>query len=64
MQLEEIYGNPQDKEPVYVGEAEVTEGTNKVKYPNVRLSFLALPDPEKVGIELKPISVTLFLQKR
>lgn len=63
-QLEEIYGNPQDKEPEYVGEIEITEGGNKVKYPNVRLSFLALPDPEKVGVELKPISVTLFLQKR
>lgn len=64
VQLEEIYGSPQEKEPVYVGEVEVTEGTNKVKYPNVRLSFLALPDPEKVGVEIKPISVTLFLQKR
>ena len=63
-QLEEIYGNPQDKEPEYVGEVEVTEGESKVKYPNVRLSFLALPDPEKVGVELKPISVALFLQKR
>lgn len=63
-QLEEIYGNPLDKEPEYVGEVEVTEGDNKVKYPNVRLSFLALPDPEKVGVELKPISMALFLQKR
>ena len=63
-QLEEIYGNPLDKEPEYVGTVEVTEGTNKVKYPNVRLSFLMLPDPEKVGVELKPISIALFLQKR
>lgn len=63
-QLEEIYGNPQDKEPEYVSEVEVTEGSNKVKYSNVRLSFLTLPDPDKVGMELKPISMTLFLQKR
>lgn len=63
-QLEEIYGNTQDKEPEYVGEVEVTEGTAKVKYPNVRLSFLALPDPEKVGIELRPISISFFIQKR
>lgn len=63
-QLEEIYGNSQDKEPEYIGEVEVLEKDTKVKYPNVRLSFLALPDPEKVGVELKPISVSLFLQKR
>lgn len=63
-QLEEIYERPQEKEPEYVGEVEVTEGNNKVKYANVRLSFLALPDPEKVHIELKPISTTLFLQNR
>ena len=62
--LEEIYGNSLDKEPEYIGEVEVTEGANKVKYPNVRLSFLTLPDPEKTGVDIKPISVTLFLQKR
>ena len=63
-QLEAIYGNTQDKEPEYVGEVEVTEGGVKVKYPNVRLNFLTLPDPDKVGVELKPIGVSLFLQKR
>lgn len=63
-QLEEIYDNQLDKEPEYVGEVEVNEGANKVKYLNVRLSFLALPDPEKVGVELKPISVPIFLQER
>lgn len=63
-QLEEIYDNQLDKEPEYVGEVEVNEGTNKVKYLNVRLSFLALPDSEKVGVELKPISVPIFLQER
>lgn len=63
-ELEEIYGTPQEKDPEYVGTVEVDEGGSKVKYPNVRLSFLALPDPEKVGIELKPLNVALFLQKR
>lgn len=63
-QLEEIYGNPQDKEPEYVGEVEVTEGNNKVKYPNVRLTFLSVPDPDKIGEELKPIGITFFIQKR
>lgn len=63
-QLEEIYENSQDKDPVYIGEVEVTEGDNKVKYPNVRLNFLALPDPEKTGVDIKPISVSMFLQKR
>ena len=63
-EIEAIYGNTLEKAPEYVGEVEVTDGDTKVKYPNVRLSFLALPDQEKTGIELKPISVTLFLQKR
>lgn len=63
-EIEAIYGNTLEKAPEYVGEVEVTEGETKVKYPNVRLSFLTLPDPKNVGIELKPISVTLFLQKR
>lgn len=63
-QLEEIYGNPQDKEPEYVGEVEVTEGSNKVKYPNIRLTFLSVPDPDKIGEELKPIGTTFFIQKR
>lgn len=63
-EIEAIYGNTLEKAPEYVGEVEVTDGDTKVKYPNVRLSFLALPDQEKAGIELKPISVTLFLQKR
>lgn len=63
-QLEEIYENSQDKDPVYIGEVEVTEGDNRVKYPNVRLNFLALPDPEKTGVDIKPISVSMFLQKR
>lgn len=63
-QLEEIYENSQDKDPVYIGEVEVTEGDNRVKYPNVRLNFLALPDSEKTGVDIKPISVSMFLQKR
>lgn len=63
-ELEAIYGNPLEKAPEYVGETELTEGDAKVKVANVRLSFLALPDPEKVGVELKPISVALFIQKR
>lgn len=61
--LESIYGE-QDKEPSYVGEVEVTEGDTKVKYPNVRLTFLMKPDPENVGVDIKPISISMFIQRR
>ena len=60
-ELEKIYGNTQDKEPQYVGEVEVTENGNKVKYANVRLTFITLPDEEKTGVKCDPISVSLFL---
>ena len=63
-ELEKIYGNTQDKEPQYVGEVEVTENGNKVKYANVRLTFITLPDEEKTGVKCDPISVSLFLQNR
>lgn len=63
-QLEKIYDNTQDKDPEYVGTVEVTEGGIKVKYPNARITFLLLPDPSKVGVEIKPISISLFIQKR
>lgn len=62
-EMEAIYG-PQEKDPEYVSETEVDENGAKVKVPNVRLNFLALPDPEKYGVELKPIGVSIFLQKR
>lgn len=63
-ELEKLYGNTLEEEPKYVGEVEAMEGDVKVKCPNVRLTFLALPDPKSVGMEIKPISVTLFLQRR
>lgn len=60
-ELEEIYGNTVEEEPSYVGEVEVKEGENTVKCKNVRINILALPDSD---ITDKPISVTMFLQKR
>ena len=60
-ELEEIYGNTLEEEPSYVGEVEVKEGENTVKCKNVRINILALPDSD---ITDKPISVTIFLQKR
>lgn len=63
-ELEKIYGNTLDSEPNYVGETEVLENGIKVKYPNVRINFLALPDPEETGVDLSPIGVSFFLQKR
>ena len=62
-QLEEIYGS-QDKEPEYVSEIEVTNGDNKVKCKNARVSFLALVDPEFYKEDIKPISITFFIQNR
>lgn len=63
-ELEKIFGNTQEKDPEYVGEVEVDEGGSKVKCPNARITFLTLPDPEKTGLDIKPINVTMFLQKR
>lgn len=63
-ELEKIYETTQEKDPEYLGEVEVEENGVKTKCPNVRLTFLAKPDPEKIGVDIKPISVPLFLQKR
>ena len=60
-ELEEIYGNTVEEEPSYVGEVEVKDGENTVKCKNVRINILALPDSD---ITDKPISVTMFIQKR
>lgn len=63
-EFEAIYDTTLEEEPIYVTEAEYQDGDKKAKCPNLRISFLALPDPNKIGEEIKPISVSIFLQKR
>lgn len=58
--LEKIYDRTLEEEPNYVGEVDV-DG-EKVK--NVRITFLAKPNPNIVGIDTAPISVSLFVQNR
>lgn len=62
-QMEALYG-PQEKDPEYVGEVEVDDNGTKIKVPNVRINLLTLPDAEVTGVEVKPIGVPLFIQKR
>lgn len=59
-QFETLFNAQLDDEPTYVGKTDV-DGT---EVPNVRLSFVLQPDPDKVGFEAAPQSMALFLQKR
>lgn len=63
-EMESIFNTQLEKAPEYIGEVEVTEGTGKVKYPNVRLTFIVQPDSSKTGIEVAPMSVSMFIQRR
>lgn len=63
-QLEEAFGREIEDEPEYVTETELDENGAKVKYPQVRLSFLTQPDPEKVGFDAGLIPVNLYLTKK
>ena len=58
--LEKVYDRELEEEPKYVGEIDV-DG-EKVK--NIRITFLAKPDPKVVGMDIAPISVSLFVQNR
>ena len=63
-QLEEVYGREIEDEPEYVTETELDENGAKVKYPQVRLSFLSQPDPEKTGFDAGFIPINLYLTKK
>lgn len=63
-ELEKAFDTTLEDAPSYVGEQEVDEDGAKVKYPNVRITFLVHPDPEKVGFDAGLISVSLFLRKQ
>lgn len=57
--LEDITGITLEEEPNYIGEIDV----NSTKVLNVRISFYIKPDPNKVGVEVNPINMAMFLRK-
>lgn len=57
--LENVTGITLEEEPNYVGEIDV----NGTKVPNVRISFYIKPDPNKVGVDINPINMAMFLRK-
>lgn len=57
-QLEKVLNTTLDDEPKYVGEMEV----NGTKVANVRISFYVKPDAEKVGMEVSPINMPMFIR--
>lgn len=58
-QLEAIYNTKLDNAPEYIGVME-NDG-NKIPY--ARVTFLVKPDPDKVGMDVDPISIALFVRK-
>lgn len=58
--LEKVYGRTLEAEPDYVGEVEV----DGEKIKNVRITFLAKPNPEITGMDIAPVSVSMFVQNR
>lgn len=63
-EMEKAFNTTLDDAPEYVGTQEVDENGTKVQYPNVRVTFLVQPDPEKVGFDAGLISVSLFIRKQ
>lgn len=59
-EFEQIFNTNLDNEPEYIGTVNI-DGTD---IPNVRLSFVLQPDVEKVGFEVGPQNMSLFIQKR
>lgn len=58
--LEKVYERELEEEPNYVGEVDI----DGEKIKNVRLTFLAKPDPEMTEFDIAPISVSMFVQNR
>lgn len=63
-EMEKAFNTTLENAPEYVGEQEVDEDGQKVKYPNARITFLVHPDPEKVGFDAGLLSVSLFVRKQ
>lgn len=58
-ELEEIYGTKLENESEYVG----TQEANGEKVAYARVTFLVKPNPEKIGKDISPISMSFFLKK-
>lgn len=59
-ELELLLNTQLENDPEYTGEAD--ENGEKIK--TARLSFIVVPDPEKVGADVDPITVSLWLRKQ
>lgn len=59
-EMEKLLNITMDNAPEYVSETEKADGS---KVPSVRITFIVLPDAAKVGMEVSPISVSMFLRK-
>lgn len=58
-ELEKLYNTTLDNAPEYTGTME----SNGNQVPYARVTFLVKPDPEKVGMDISPISMALFVRK-
>lgn len=56
--MSEVLNITVEDEPNYVGEIDV----NGTKVANARISFYLKPDPDKVGMEVSPINMALFIR--
>ena len=58
--MEKLLNINLDEAPSYVGEADTADGK---KVPTARITFFVKPDPAKIGMDVAPISVTMFLRR-
>lgn len=58
-QLEQLYNTKLENAPEYFGETD----NNGNKVPYARVTFIVKPDPDKVGMDVTPISIALFIRK-
>lgn len=59
-QMEALFNTELDKDPEYLGTMDI----DGEQVPNARITFVVQPDPEKIGFEVNPMTVTLFVRKQ
>ena len=59
-QMEALFNTELDKDPEYIGTMDI----DGEQVPNARITFVVQPDPEKIGFEVNPMTVTLFVRKQ
>lgn len=59
-ELEMLLNTQLENDPEYIGE----QDDNGQKIQTARVSFLVQPDPDKTGMEVSPITVSLWLRKQ